>query len=138
MPAFIAAFACKPAPPTPCGERRQDSPRGRIHLMNMAIEGEVGLTDLYVSHFDHCLGCLACVSACPSGVKYGKLIEAMRGQLQRQYRRPLHERALRRMVAAVFSQPTRMRKLMVPLARLSAARIATAHAGSAPDLAASP
>jgi glycolate oxidase iron-sulfur subunit len=95
--------------------KEQDSPRGRIHLINMAIEGEVDLTDLYVSHFDHCLGCLACVSACPSGVKYGKLIEAMRGQVQRQYRRPLHERALRRMVAAVFSRPARMRKLMVPL-----------------------
>ncbi len=49
------------------------------------------------------------------GVKYGKLIEAMRGQLERQYRRPLHERALRRMIAAVFSRPARMRKLMVPL-----------------------
>ncbi len=95
--------------------KEQDSPRGRIHLINMAIEGEVDLTDLYVSHFDHCLGCLACISSCPSGVKYGKLIEAMRGQVQRQYRRPLHERVLRRLVAAVFSRPSRMRKLMVPL-----------------------
>jgi glycolate oxidase iron-sulfur subunit len=95
--------------------KEMDSPRGRIHLINMAIEGEVDLTDLYVSHFDHCLGCLACVSACPSGVKYGKLIEAMRGQVERQYRRPLHERALRWMIAAVFSRPARMRRLMVPL-----------------------
>ncbi len=95
--------------------KEQDSPRGRIHLMNMAIAGEVELTPLYVSHFDHCLGCQACVTSCPSGLKYGKLIEAMRGQLERQYRRPLHERVLRRMVAAVFSRPARMRKLMVPL-----------------------
>jgi glycolate oxidase iron-sulfur subunit len=95
--------------------KEQDSPRGRIHLMNMAIAGEVELTDLYVSHFDHCLGCQACVTSCPSGLKYGKLIEAMRAQLERQYRRPLHERMLRRMVAAVFSRPSRMRKLMVPL-----------------------
>ncbi|MGB8888796.1 MAG: glycolate oxidase subunit GlcF [Candidatus Korobacteraceae bacterium] len=95
--------------------KEQDSPRGRIHLMNMAIAGEVELTDLYVSHFDHCLGCQACVTTCPSGIKYGQLIEAMRGQLERQYRRPLHERMFRRMIAAVFSQPARMRKLIVPL-----------------------
>lgn len=109
--------------------KEMDSPRGRIHLMSMAIEGEVGLTDLYVSHFDHCLGCLACVSACPSGVKYGKLIEAMRGQVQRKYRRPLHERALRRMISAVFSKPARMRRLMVPLRayqRLGLQRLARA------------
>ncbi|MGB8770533.1 MAG: glycolate oxidase subunit GlcF [Candidatus Korobacteraceae bacterium] len=95
--------------------KEMDSPRGRIHLMNMAIEGEVGLTELYVSHFDHCLGCLACATACPSGVNYGKLIESMRAQVERQYRRPLRERALRRMMAAVFSRPSRMRKLIVPL-----------------------
>ena len=95
--------------------KEQDSPRGRIHLMNMAIEGEAELTDLYVSHFDHCLGCLACTTTCPSGIKYGNLIEAMRGQVERQYRRPLHERALRRMIAAVFSRPSRMRKLLLPL-----------------------
>ena len=95
--------------------KEQDSPRGRIHLISMAIAGEVGLTDLYVSHFDHCLGCQACVTSCPSGIKYGKLIEAMRAQVERQYRRPLHERMLRRMIAAVFSRPARMRKLMVPL-----------------------
>ncbi|MGA2373295.1 MAG: glycolate oxidase subunit GlcF [Candidatus Korobacteraceae bacterium] len=95
--------------------KEQDSPRGRIHLMNMAIEGEAELTDLYVSHFDHCLGCMACTTSCPSGLKYGKLIEAMRGQVERQYRRPLHERALRRMIAAVFSRPERMRKMIGPL-----------------------
>lgn len=95
--------------------KEQDSPRGRIHLMNMAIAGETELTDLYVSHFDHCLGCMACTTSCPSGLKYGKLIEAMRGQVERQYRRPLHERALRRMIAAVFSRPERMRKMILPL-----------------------
>jgi len=95
--------------------KEMDSPRGRIHLINMAIDGEVGLTDLYVSHFDHCLGCLACVTSCPSGIKYGKLIEAMRAQVERLYHRPLRERVLRRMIAATFSRPARVRKLAVAL-----------------------
>jgi len=95
--------------------KEQDSPRGRIHLMNMAIEGEAELTDLYVSHFDHCLGCLACATACPSGVKYGRVIETMRARVEEQYRRPPRERVLRGMIAALFSQPKRMRKLMLPL-----------------------
>lgn len=95
--------------------KEMDSPRGRIQLINMALEGEVGLTDLYVSHFDHCLGCQACVTACPSGIKYGKLIEAMRGQLGRLYQRPLADRALRRMIAATFSRPKRLRKLAYAL-----------------------
>jgi glycolate oxidase iron-sulfur subunit len=92
-----------------------DSPRGRIHLINMALDGEVGLTDLYVSHFDHCLGCQACVTSCPSGIKYGKLIESMRGQLERLYHRPFAERALRRMIAAIFTQPKRLHKLAFAL-----------------------
>jgi len=95
--------------------KEMDSPRGRIHLINMAIDGEVELTDLYVSHFDHCLGCQACVTSCPSGIKYGKLIEAVRAQVERLYRRPLRERLLRRMIAATFSRPGRLRKLAVAL-----------------------
>ncbi len=95
--------------------KETDSPRGRIHLIRMAVDGEVALTDLYVSHFDHCLGCQACVTACPSGIKYGKLIEAMRSQFERQYRRPLRERMFRGMIAATFSRPQRLRKLAVAL-----------------------
>ncbi len=95
--------------------KEEDSPRGRIYLMNLAIDGEAGLTAQYASHFDHCLGCFACVTSCPSGIKYDKLIGAMRGQVERLYRRPLSERALRRMIAAVFSRPTRLRKLAVAL-----------------------
>ena len=95
--------------------KEMDSPRGRIQLINMAVEGEVELTDTYVSHFDHCLGCLACVTACPSGIKYGKLIESMRGQVERLHRRSPMERILRRMIAATFSNPARLRKLAVAL-----------------------
>ncbi len=94
-----------------------DSPRGRIYLMNMAAQGEAELTPQYISHFDHCLGCQTCVTACPSGVKYGKLIEAMRGQVERHHRRPLHERMMRSVIAALFARPDRLRKI-VPLLRI--------------------
>jgi glycolate oxidase iron-sulfur subunit len=95
--------------------KEMDSPRGRVHLMNLAVDGEVGMTKLFVSHFDHCLGCQACVTACPSGVNYGKLIEAMRGQIERQHVRSLSERALRRIIGGIFAYPSRLRKLAVPL-----------------------
>ncbi len=49
-----------------------DSPRGRIDLMAGVLEGALGLSPTTVEHFDNCLGCLACVSACPSGVQYGR------------------------------------------------------------------
>ena len=45
-----------------------DSPRGRIYLMKIGKEGQVPLDDTYAQHFDACLGCMACVTACPSGV----------------------------------------------------------------------
>src|ERR1700728_3050318 len=71
-----------------------DSPRGRIDLMLQGVSGEP-LTTSMVTHFDKCLGCMACLPACPSGVQYDKLIEATRAQVERNYKRPLRERALR-------------------------------------------
>ena len=114
-PCVHCGFCLQTCPTYTLWGKEMDSPRGRIHLISMAADGEIGLTDLYVSHFDHCLGCLACVTACPSGIKYGKLIEAMRAQVARQYQRPLRERLFRRMIAATFSQPKRLRKLAVAL-----------------------
>src|SRR5438046_5704266 len=65
-----------------------DSPRGRIYLMKMASEGTAEMNAKWVSHFDSCLGCMACMTACPSGVDYGKLIEATRAQIERNFTRP--------------------------------------------------
>jgi glycolate oxidase iron-sulfur subunit len=60
-----------------------DSPRGRIVLISEGLEPEARLTDELVSHIDSCLGCMACVSACPSGVAYDRLIERVRPQSPR-------------------------------------------------------
>jgi len=60
-----------------------DSPRGRIHTLKAIEAGELSLDATVASHFDSCLGCLACVSACPSGVRYDQLIEATRPKLNK-------------------------------------------------------
>ena len=91
-----------------------DSPRGRIYLMKMASEGQIGMTDTFVTHIDRCLGCMACVPACPSGVQYDKLIEATRAQIERRHPRPFFERAFRRLIFEIFPYPSRLRLLLIP------------------------
>ena len=78
---------CLPTCPTYLlwGEE-MDSPRGRIYLMDIGLEGEP-LDQEMASHFDRCLGCMACVTSCPSGVQYDKLIEATRQQVERRHPR---------------------------------------------------
>jgi glycolate oxidase iron-sulfur subunit len=68
-----------------------------------------------VQHFDACLGCMACVTACPSGVQYDRLIEATRAQVERRHRRSLTDRLLRALVFALFPYPRRLRLLRGPL-----------------------
>jgi glycolate oxidase iron-sulfur subunit len=93
-----------------------DSPRGRIYLMKMGLEGQVeGMNETYVTHFDRCLGCMACVSSCPSGVKYDRLIEATRAQIERNYPRSLVERCFRRMILWLFPHPKRLRVALFPM-----------------------
>src|ERR1700759_484314 len=69
---------CLPACPTYSlwGEE-MDSPRGRIHLVTQVLDG-AELSSAAAEHFDRCLGCMACMTACPSGVQYDRLIEAAR------------------------------------------------------------
>jgi glycolate dehydrogenase iron-sulfur subunit len=95
--------------------KEMDSPRGRIYLMNMARQGTAEMNAQWVSHFDSCLGCVACMSACPSGVDYGKLIEATRAQIERNYRRSLGERLHRRLLFETLTRPDRLNLLRVPL-----------------------
>jgi len=91
-----------------------DSPRGRIYLMNSAVNNEIPIEGSLVKHLDMCLGCLACEPACPSGVQYGSLIEAGRSQIERRYERSTFDKYYRSLIFSLFPYPNRM-KLMLPL-----------------------
>jgi len=93
-----------------------DSPRGRIVLANDGLNGDQPMSAEMVTHFDRCLGCMACVSACPSGVRYDRLIERVRPQVERHHRRPPAERALRRLLYETLPHPKRLRALAPMLA----------------------
>ena len=100
---------CLPACPTytVLGEE-MDSPRGRIVLMKSVLEGEIELEDA-LQYIDRCLGCLGCVTACPSGVHYGELITPFRAYAQERRRRPLVERMARRLALETIPHPGRFR-----------------------------
>ena len=107
---------CLPSCPTyVLWQEEMDSPRGRVYLMKAGLDGRAEMTPTFVSHFDACLGCMGCVTACPSGVQYGPLIEKTRAQIERHYVRPLGERLFRWMLFALLPYPSRLRVAMAPL-----------------------
>jgi glycolate oxidase iron-sulfur subunit len=95
--------------------KENDSPRGRIYLMDAINKGEAPLSPASVKHFDSCLGCLACTTACPSGVQYDQLIAAVRPQIQRNHSRSLPQKLLRSLIFSLFPYPDRLRLLLTPL-----------------------
>src|SRR6185312_16211438 len=135
---------CLPACPTYSlwGEE-MDSPRGRIYLVNQLLDG-APLTPAAGEHFDRCLGCMACMTACPSGVQYDQIIAAARewteaagGELSDgqaaaglgpsgvapggalpEARRPLRDRLTRAGIFALFPYPARLRVATAPLRAL--------------------
>ena len=76
-------FCLETCPTYALWDEEMDSPRGRIVLMRAGLEEGSELSAELVTHIDHCLGCMACVTACPSGVQYDKLIEDTRAQVER-------------------------------------------------------
>lgn len=106
---------CLPTCPTyQLWGQEMDSPRGRIQLMKLGLEG-APLTAATVTHIDRCLGCMACVTACPSGVRYDALITAKRAEVETEHRRRLRERALRTAIFQLFPYPRRLRAMRGPL-----------------------
>ena len=108
-------FCLPPCPTYALWNREADSPRGRIHLMKVALEGKAEITAEFARHFDTCLGCMACLTACPSGVRYDKLVEAARPQIERHVERRLGDRLFRRLIFALFPYPGRLRWVALKL-----------------------
>lgn len=101
---------CLPTCPTYLlWNEEMDSPRGRIQLMEKTAQGTLTLSPTVVEHFDRCLGCMACVSSCPSGVQYDRLIEQTRHLVEVEHDRPREERLQRRLLFATLPYPRRMR-----------------------------
>lgn len=121
---------CLPVCPTyqVLGEE-MDSPRGRIFLMKEVLEGNVDL-DEAAPYVDRCLGCVGCVTACPSGVGYGELVTAYRARAEETRKRSLLDRLLRRFVLETLPYPSRFRlsarlgRLAKPLKKILPGRLA--------------
>jgi glycolate oxidase iron-sulfur subunit len=107
---------CLPACPTYVlwGEE-MDSPRGRIYMMKKSTQGEAPLDQRFRLHMDNCLGCMACMTACPSGVQYDKLIEDTRAQVERNIPRPVADTLFRKLLFATFPYANRLRLIAVPM-----------------------
>jgi glycolate oxidase iron-sulfur subunit len=101
---------CLPTCPTyVLWNEEMDSPRGRIQLMEKTAQGTLTLSSTVTEHFDRCLGCMACVTSCPSGVRYDLLIEETRATVEDRHERPRTERLQRRLLFATLPYPRRMR-----------------------------
>jgi glycolate oxidase iron-sulfur subunit len=90
-----------------------DSPRGRIYLIKDMLENDRPATERVVKHIDRCLSCLACMTTCPSGVHYMHLVDHARKHIEATYRRPLPERWIRSMLAAVLPSPQLFRPALI-------------------------
>jgi glycolate oxidase iron-sulfur subunit len=113
---------CLPTCPTYVLWREEmDSPRGRISLMDARLDGTLTLNATVTAHFDRCLGCMACVSSCPSGVRYDRLIETTRAAVEQEHEREWNDRLLRWLLFQVLPHPGRMRTALrlAPLGRLA-------------------
>jgi glycolate oxidase iron-sulfur subunit len=95
----------------------RDSPRGRIYLIKEMLEGGETPSERIVMHIDRCLGCLSCMTACPSGINYMHLVDHARRRIEAVYKRPLGDRLLRWLLVVVLTRP-RIFRLSLMAARL--------------------
>ncbi len=84
-----------------------DSPRGRISLMQALAEGELDLDTAVENHLDRCLGCRRCETACPSGVRYGQLLDASRSLITKRKR----GRPFMRWLLTQLTEPKRLARI---------------------------
>ena len=104
---------CLPTCPTyVLWHEEMDSPRGRIHLMDARLDGTIALNTTVAEHFDRCLGCMACVSSCPSGVRYDRLIESTRATVEQELERSAGDRFVRGLLFRLLPYPDRMRAVL--------------------------
>lgn len=89
-----------------------DSPRGRIYLIKNMLEHDEPADAIVAKHVDRCLTCLSCMTTCPSGVDYMHLVDQARVRIEEQYRRPLFDRVLRRVLATILPRPTLFRSAL--------------------------
>src|ERR1700732_2091995 len=75
-----------------------DSPRGRIYQMAQVSSGAAPISPSYIEHIELCLACRGCETACPSGVQYGRLVEAARAEIENKIERPWSTRFIRSLV----------------------------------------
>jgi glycolate oxidase iron-sulfur subunit len=113
-----------------------DSPRGRIYLIKEMLEKDRPPTQEVVKHIDRCLSCLACMTTCPSGVNYMHLVDQARVRIERDYKRPLTERALRALLAFVLPRPElfRLGMILARFGRPLAALLPTPKPAASPSL----
>src|SRR6476659_7549892 len=90
-----------------------DSPRGRIYLIKDMLENARKPDVNTVKHIDRCLSCLSCMTTCPSGVHYMHLVDHARAYIEKNYKRPPHERAMRNLLAAVIPRPRLFRMALM-------------------------
>lgn len=95
-----------------------DSPRGRIYLIKQMLEEGRPADEKTVTHIDRCLSCLSCMTTCPSGVHYMHLVDHAREYIEKTYKRPFYDRALRWVLAFILPDP-RMFRLSLIGARLA-------------------
>ncbi len=116
---------CLPTCPTwQNWQEEMDSPRGRIDLFRALEDGRIAMSPAVAEHFDRCLGCMACLTACPSGVRYDHVIDRARVRVEREYPRPLADRLWRSFVFALFTRPAVLRfaAVLVWLVRVTGLR----------------